>query len=95
MLAISGMFVKIIRLMLRKLRLSIDLFQRRCFDFTTTVQYMSTKVYPMVGTELGLTHCLRKEFATVYTFSPDFARYPKAFQSRPLTALEEIVGAEK
>lgn len=69
-------------------------FKDGALDFTTTVQYMSTKVYPMVGTELGLDALSKKEFATVYTFSPDFARYPKAFQSRPLTALEEIVGAE-
>lgn len=71
-----------------------DCFEDPAMNYTTTVKYMSTEVYPKVGSELGLTALSKKEFATIYQFVADQADVPTEFKSTNITSITEITGAE-
>ena len=58
-----------------------DCFEDPAMNYTTTVKYMSTEVYPKVGSELGLNALSKKEFATIYQFVADQADVPTEFKS--------------
>ena len=59
-----------------------DCFEDPAMNYTTTVKYMSTEVYPKVGSELGLNALSKKEFATIYQFVADQADVPMLLYSR-------------
>ena len=66
----------------------------KCFvdselDFTTTVEYMSTKVYPKVGSKLGLPALSKEEFANIYKFVTDQSDIPANFKSKYITSIRE------
>ena len=71
----------------------------KCFvegdlDFTSTVEYMSTKVYPNIGSELGLNALSKEEFAANYTYVAT-ANVPTDLQGSDLfTSIEEVQGAD-
>lgn len=71
-----------------------DCFEDPAMNYTTTVKYMSTEVYPKVGSELGLNALSKKEFATIYQFVADQADVPTEFKSTNITSITEITGAE-
>lgn len=71
-----------------------DCFEDPAMNYTTTVKYMSTEVYPKVGSELGLNALSKKEFATIYQFVADQADVPTEFKSTNITSITEIIGAE-
>ena len=71
-----------------------DCFKDPAMNYTTTVKYMSTEVYPKVGSELGLNALSKKEFATIYQFVADQADVPTEFKSTNITSITEITGAE-
>ena len=73
-----------------------DCFEDPAMNYTTTVKYMSTEVYPKVGSELGLNALSKKEFATIYKFvaDDDQANVPEEFKSTNITSITEITGAE-
>lgn len=71
-----------------------DCFENTAMNYTTTVKYMSTEVYPKVGSELGLNALSKKEFATIYQFVANQADVPTEFKSTNITSITEITGAE-
>lgn len=71
-----------------------DCFEDPAMNYTTTVKYMSTEVYPKVGSELGLNALSKKEFATIYQFVADQADVPTEFKSTNITSITEITGTE-
>lgn len=71
-----------------------DCFEDPAMNYTTAVKYMSTEVYPKVGSELGLNALSKKEFATIYQFVADQADVPTEFKSTNITSITEITGAE-
>ena len=71
----------------------------KCFvdgdlDYTSTVEYMSTKVYPNVGSDLSLSALSKEEFAANYEFVADQNNVPAAFQSKYITSITEKLGAD-
>ena len=58
-----------------------DCFEDPAMNYTTTVKYMSTEVYPKVVSELGFNALSKKEFATIYQFVADQADVPTEFKS--------------
>ena len=71
-----------------------DCFEDPVMTSTTTVKYMSTEVYPKVGSELGLTALSKKEFATIYQFVAEQGDVPTEFKSANIISITEIAGAE-
>lgn len=71
-----------------------ECFVDPALNYTTTVKYMSTQVYPNIGSELGLNALSKEEFANIYEFVTDQANVPAEFKSTNITSITELAGAE-
>ncbi|WP_148372332.1 hypothetical protein [Bacteroides bouchesdurhonensis] len=79
----------------KTLEIDWNCFDDPDLDYTSTVEYMSTKVYPMVGSKLGLDALSKEEFANIYTFVDDQVNIPdEDLTSRYFTSITEKAGAE-
>lgn len=71
-----------------------ECFVDPALNYTTTVKYMSTQVYPNIGSELGLNALSKEEFANIYEFVTDQANVPEEFKSTNIISITELAGAE-
>ena len=71
-----------------------ECFVDPALNYTTTVKYMSTQVYPNIGSELGLNALSKEEFANIYEFVTDQTNVPAEFKSTNITSITELAGAE-
>lgn len=69
-------------------------FADPALNYTTTVKYMSTQVYPKIGSELGLNALSKEEFANIYEFVTEQTNVPTEFKSTNITSITELAGAE-